>query len=120
MLKLWAPQCLAGFPCAHIRLQGTNVVATFPVAVGMASPHLQGPEPLYLCLLEIGARKLYSFGAQGSRLPLSLELLFQVWGQDQGQSRRPKGVCACLSCLVVPCLSGILSVCLWLACVWSP
>lgn len=49
-LRLWAPPCLAACPCAHFRLQGTNVVATFPAAVGMASPHLPGPESLYLFL----------------------------------------------------------------------
>lgn len=33
-----APQRLAGFPCAHVRLQGADATATFPEAVGMTFP----------------------------------------------------------------------------------
>lgn len=36
----WArtPQRLAGFPRAHVRLQGAEGTATFPEAVGLAFP----------------------------------------------------------------------------------
>lgn len=64
MRRPWAPQCLAGFPGAHVRLRGTDVLATFPGAVGKASPfHLPGPEPLYLFLFQrLGFRNCTVWG----------------------------------------------------------
>lgn len=94
--------CLAGFPCARIRLQGTDVVATFPAAVGLASPsRLPGPDPLYCIFPRFWGSEAVQFWGLGSLdCPSAWNSCVQVWGQDQRQSRRPQSVCVCLSCLV--------------------
>lgn len=91
-------------------------VATFPAAVGMASPHLPGPEPLYLFLPQrLGAQRLYSLGALGLQTASQPGVAVPRCGAKiQGKAAGLR-VCVSLPVLSVPGLS-----CLWLACVWSP
>lgn len=105
--RLWAPQCLAGFSCTHIRLRGIDAVATFPAAVGMA---LLLPQSLslYTCFSPrdwgLESIQLRGFGLQAAPKPgvAVPKCRAKIQGKAEGLS-----LCVCLSCLVVPSLSLI-------------
>lgn len=104
--RLWALQCLAGFSCTHIRLQGIDLVATFPAAVGMALLLSQS-----LSLYTYTDYSLGSWGLQAAPKPIVAvpECRAKIQGKAEGLR-----LCVCLSCLVVPGLSLIclVSLCL--------
>lgn len=110
MHRPWAPQCLAGFPGAHVRLQGTDVLATFPGAVGKASPfHLPGPEPLYVFLFQrLGFRNCTVLGLGLLTAPQPGVAVPRCRAKIKGRAEGLRGcVFACPAWSVRLCLVGV-------------
>lgn len=106
---LWDPQCLTGFPRARVRLQGTDVAATFPAAVGLASSLLPNARASVLVsALGIEVQKLLNFEARLQRAAPQRGVAIPRCGVEtktKSPSTRLWTLCVYLSYLVVPILS---------------
>lgn len=109
---LWDPQCLTGFPWARIRLQGTDMAATFPAAVGLASSLLPNARAsvVGVCPGDWGAEAAQLRGSASTGCPSAGSGSPQVWGGDQGQAQG-------FGLFGSTCPIWLFPVCLWSACV---